>query len=107
MWYLTARSSVYVVSSNELKTTTATDTPTIPVDAFSLLMSQMTDTEQDHPVMHWQKTYREQTVRSARAVWTTKNDNIFDRKLESSLLVIVPGVEEPQGIHIQEMVFHQ
>ena len=99
-----ARSAVYMASSNEQPLGLADNKPTISLDAYSMVMSQLTDTADTHPVMHWKDAYQQQTFESARGVWNNRDawlhhdqDDVFTPKLDSILYVMVSGVEQPEG----------
>ncbi|KAI9251456.1 hypothetical protein BDA99DRAFT_521917 [Phascolomyces articulosus] len=81
------------------------DKPTISLDAYSMVMSQLTDTADTHPVMQWKDAYQQQTFEAARGVWNNRDawfqheqDDVFKPKLDSVLYVIVSGVEQPEEI---------
>ncbi|KAG2217988.1 hypothetical protein INT45_006242 [Circinella minor] len=100
-----ARSAVYMMSSNEQPLGLVDNKPTISLDAYSMVMSQLTDTADTHPVMHWKDAYQQQTFESARGVWNNRDawlhhdqDDVFTPKLDSILYVMVSGVEQPEEI---------
>ncbi|KAI9485007.1 hypothetical protein BDB00DRAFT_851794 [Zychaea mexicana] len=99
-----ARSAVYMASSND-QPLGPIDKPTISLDAYSVVMSQLTDTADTHPVMQWKDAYQQQTFESVRGVWNNRDawlcheqDDVFEPKLDSILYVIVSGVEQPEAI---------
>ncbi|KAI8143688.1 hypothetical protein BJV82DRAFT_611348 [Fennellomyces sp. T-0311] len=99
-----ARSAVYLASSNDMPLGPI-DKPTLSLDAYSMVLAQLTDTADTHPVMHWSKAYKQETFDSARGVWNNRDawfryeqDDVFETKLDSILNVIVSGVQRPEDV---------
>lgn len=114
---LQARSTVYMVTSDDasaMDTSNNVEKPTIPLDAFSMVLSHMTDTADCHPIHHMQQAYKQETIAGAKAVWNNRaawwshaQDDVFERKLDNGLFLVVSGVDASEGIlRVTLLVLH-
>lgn len=85
-----------MVSGNANSNAVQDNTPTISLDAFSMVLSHLTDTAVHHPALHWQNV-KQDTLDAVRAVWEEWSSNVFERKLSKNAFIIVSGVQEPTG----------
>lgn len=103
-----ARSTVYMVTSNDasaVDTYNNIEKPTIGLDAFSMVLSHMTDTADCHPIQHMQQAYKQETIAGAKAVWNNRaawwshaQDDVFERKLDNGLFLVVSGMDASEGM---------
>ncbi|KAI9311379.1 hypothetical protein BX666DRAFT_1997840 [Dichotomocladium elegans] len=103
-----ARSAVYMVSDGnhvDIPVDMATEKSTVPLDAFSMILSHMTDTTGCHPIEHMEEAYKQETIAGAKAVWSNRGawwsheqDDVFEKKLDNGLFIVVSGVNSPEAI---------
>ncbi|CDS12498.1 hypothetical protein LRAMOSA04692 [Lichtheimia ramosa] len=111
-----ARSTVYMVTSNDasaVDTYNNIEKPTIGLDAFSMVLSHMTDTADCHPIQHMQQAYKQETIAGAKAVWNNRaawwshaQDDVFERKLDNGLFLVVSGMDASEDTFSMEPSFY-
>ena len=91
--------------ASAMNTNNNIEKPTIPLDAFSMVLSHMTDTADCHPIHHMQQAYKQETIAGAKAVWNNRaawwshaQDDVFERKLDNSLFLVVSGMDASEGM---------
>ncbi|CEP12128.1 hypothetical protein [Parasitella parasitica] len=87
-----ARSSVHLVSNNEK---TLSSTPEISLNAFSMFYSHMMDTASEHPALRLQNENSINSLKDTQDIASLlpKASNLFEKKVDGSMIVIVSGVE--------------
>lgn len=88
-----ARSSVHLVSNNEA--VSVENQPEVSLDAFSMFYSHMMDNTAKHPALRLQTG----AIQEAQDLigFLPQSDDLFQKKLNANLVVVVSGVSTPQG----------
>lgn len=93
-----ARSSVYMVNSDNVKQMETK--PEVSMNAFSMFYSHMMDSASNHPALLLQDAAQKEAIQGAQKIapFLPQSNDIFTKKVNANLMVIISGVQSPQDI---------
>lgn len=73
--------------------------PEISMNAYSVFYSHMMDTTSNHPALLLQDAAQAEAFEGAKEIasYMPQSNDIFTKKVNANLMVIVSGVHSPQG----------
>ncbi|KAI8882109.1 hypothetical protein K501DRAFT_286063 [Backusella circina FSU 941] len=95
-----ARSSVYLISEQQRQINTAAE---VSLDTFNLVYSHLLETSQQQPSLKLQDNAQFHNLYS---LWSNPTRDLFERKLNSHLMIVINGVASPQDIFNKEASFY-
>jgi hypothetical protein len=72
--------------------------PEVSMNAFSMFYSHMMDTSASHPAFHLQQDANE--ALNQVASFLPQSNDMFTRKVNNNLMIIISGVQSPQGKYL-------
>lgn len=67
--------------------------PEVALNAFSMFYAHMMDNTAKHPAFQIQDTNQLQEISPI----LSNSDSLFEKKTDANLMVVIAGVEQPQG----------
>lgn len=74
--------------------------PEVSLNAFSMFYSHMLDTTHSHPALRLQNVAQKEAIEGVQKItpFLPQSNDIFTKQVNANMMVIVSGVQSPQGI---------